>query len=227
MAKHLDLEEQEQLDQFKHFWSKYGNFITWVLIAVLGAYAAWNGWQYWQRKSAMESAALFEELDRAAAAQDVAKVQRAWADLQATKAVTVQAQQGALLAARVLYEAGQADAARAALQWLVDKSSDDAYVALARLRLAGLALDAKAPEEALKWLETGIPAAFEALAADRRGDIRLSQGQRDEARNEYRKAYTGLSERDEYRRLVESKLNALGVDTSALKPADSSEGKTP
>ena len=40
MAKHLDLEEQEQLDQIKHFWSKYGNAITWVLIVVLGAFAA-------------------------------------------------------------------------------------------------------------------------------------------------------------------------------------------
>jgi hypothetical protein len=35
MAKHLDLEEQEQLDQLKHFWNQYGNLITWVLIAVL------------------------------------------------------------------------------------------------------------------------------------------------------------------------------------------------
>ena len=36
MAKHLDLEEQEQLDELRHFWKTYGNLITWVLIAVLG-----------------------------------------------------------------------------------------------------------------------------------------------------------------------------------------------
>ena len=45
MAKALDLEEQEQLDQIKHFWKKYGNLISWVLIVVLGSYAAWNGYQ--------------------------------------------------------------------------------------------------------------------------------------------------------------------------------------
>ena len=33
MANQLDLEEQEQLDQIKHFWKQYGNAITWVLIA--------------------------------------------------------------------------------------------------------------------------------------------------------------------------------------------------
>ena len=37
MASHLDLEEQEQLDQLKHFWKQYGNLITWVLVLVLGA----------------------------------------------------------------------------------------------------------------------------------------------------------------------------------------------
>jgi len=40
MANQLDLEEQEQLDQLKHFWSQYGNLITWLLIVVLGSVEA-------------------------------------------------------------------------------------------------------------------------------------------------------------------------------------------
>ena len=40
MASPLDLEEQEQLDEFKHFWNRWGNLISWVLILVLGGYAA-------------------------------------------------------------------------------------------------------------------------------------------------------------------------------------------
>jgi len=36
---HLDLEEQEQLDQLKHFWKQYGNLISWLLIIVLASYA--------------------------------------------------------------------------------------------------------------------------------------------------------------------------------------------
>ena len=32
-----DNEQQEQLEQFKHFWKQYGNLITWVLVLVLGA----------------------------------------------------------------------------------------------------------------------------------------------------------------------------------------------
>ena len=37
MASHLDLEEQEQLDRLKHFWSKYGNLISGALIVVFGS----------------------------------------------------------------------------------------------------------------------------------------------------------------------------------------------
>jgi len=37
MSSHLDLEEQEQLDELKHFWKQYGHVITWILIAVMGA----------------------------------------------------------------------------------------------------------------------------------------------------------------------------------------------
>ena len=74
MAKHLDLEEQEQLDALKHFWNRWGNLITWVLIVALGAYAAWNGWQYWERRQGALSSALYEEIDRSAEAGDVARL---------------------------------------------------------------------------------------------------------------------------------------------------------
>jgi predicted negative regulator of RcsB-dependent stress response len=53
------------------------------------------------------------------------------------------------------------------------------------------------------------------LVADRRGDILMAQGKKAEARTEYEKAYKELDELAEYRRLVEVKLNALGVDPTA------------
>jgi predicted negative regulator of RcsB-dependent stress response len=81
MATNLDLEEQEQLDQLKHFWKKNGNLITWVLIAALAGYAAWNGWNYWQREQSVKAGAMFDELDRAAQAGDADKVTRVFADL--------------------------------------------------------------------------------------------------------------------------------------------------
>lgn len=215
MASHLDLEEQEQLAEIKHFWSKYGNLISGVLIVVFGAIAAWNGWQWWQNRQAAEASALFSEADRAAQAGDLARLQRAFDDLKGNYGGTAYAQQVGLLTGKVLADNGKADGARAALGWVAEKSSDEGYQAVARLRLAGLLADAKAYDDALKQLSAGIPKAFEALAADRRGDILQLQGKKQEARAEYAKALKGLDDTNDYRRLVEVKLAALGGDPTA------------
>jgi predicted negative regulator of RcsB-dependent stress response len=107
MAKHLDLEEQEQLDQLKHFWNQYGNLITWVLIAVFGSVAAWNGWQYWQRTQSVQASALYEEVNRAAQMGDAARLDRSFADMKDKFGGTVFAQQAGLLVAKTLYRKGQ------------------------------------------------------------------------------------------------------------------------
>lgn len=210
MANHLDLEEQEQLDQLKHFWKQYGNAISWFLIAVLGAIAAWNGYQYWQRTQAAQAAAMYDEVEKVSLAGDAAKLDRAFSDMKERFASTTYAQQAALLVAKTQYEAGQTDSAKAALSWVVEKSSDKGYASIARLRLAGILMDAKAFDEALKVLDSGVGESFLALQADRRGDIFLAQGKKAEAKIEYAKAYKAFEERSDYRRLVEVKLNAVG-----------------
>src|SRR6185295_11761420 len=106
MAKHLDLEEQEQLAEIKHFWNEYGNLITWVVIAVFGGIAAWNGWQYWQRTQSVQASAMYEEVERAAQAGDIARVERAFADVKDKFGGTAYAQQAGLLAAKTLIDKG-------------------------------------------------------------------------------------------------------------------------
>lgn len=216
MAKHLDLEEQEQLDQIKHFWAQYGNLITWVLIAVFGSMAAWNGWSYWQRSQAAKAAALYDEIERAAVASDAERMERALSDMKDKFGSTTFAAQSGLLAGKTLFDAGKTDGARAALTWVAEKVSDDAYKAVARLRLVGLDIEAQAFDQALKTLETPVPKPFEPLVADRRGDVFMAQGKTEEAKAQYQMAWRGLSDRAEYRRLVEVKLASLGVSASSL-----------
>ena len=218
MAKHLDLEEQEQIDQIKHFWAQYGNWISWVLIVVFGSFAAWNGWNYWQRTQGVKAAALYDEVDRAVLARDTERLERALADLQSGFGGTTFASQAALLAGKTLFDAGQVDKARAALSWASEKSADPSYKAVARLRLAALDVEAQAFDQALKTLDGSVPKSFEPLVADRRGDVLMAQGKADEARAQYEAAWKALGDRTEYRRLVEVKLAALGVDAASLSP---------
>ena len=219
MANHLDLEEQEQLDQLKHFWKQYGNPITWVLIAVLALFASWNFYNYWQRSQALQAAAMFDEVARVANTGDQAKIDRSFSDMKERFASTAYAQQAGLMVAKQYFTLGNADAAKAALSWVADKSSDKGYQAIAKLRLAGIHVENKAYDDALSVLGSSFPTEFDALVADRKGDIYALLAKRTEAVAEYKKAYKGFEERVEYRRLVEVKLNALGIDPSGRSDA--------
>lgn len=215
MATSLDLQEQEQLDALKAFWKQYGNLITWVTLLALGAFAAWNGWQYWQRQQGLKAGALYEELDRAAVAGDAEKAGRVFADLKQRHPRTTYAAQAGLLAAKVQFDKGQLDAAKASLGWVANEAADDEYRAVARLRLAGLLLDAKQYDAALRELDAAKTESFAALAADRRGDVLAAQGKRDEARRAYEAAWAALDDKLDLKRLVEAKLVALGAPPAA------------
>jgi len=225
MANQLDLEEQEQLDQIKHFWKQYGNAITWVLIAVLAAFASWNFYQYWQRSQANQAAALFDEVERSIQSGDTTKIDRVFADMKDRFGSTTYAQQSGLLVAKQYVVAGKMDSAKSALTWVSEQSSDVGYQALAKLRLAAILMDAKNYDGALNLLNGSFPAGFDALVADRKGDVMLLQGNKAQAVQEYEKALRLFEVRTEYRRLVEVKLNALGVDVQAREQGAVASGK--
>ena len=222
MAKHLDLEEQEQLAELKHFWRQYGNLITWVLIAVFASIAAWTSYQYWERKQGAQAAVMFEEVERAVQSGDAARMERSLVDMKDRFGKSVYAAQAGLLVAKAHYEKGNLPAAKSALEAVVKTAPDEAFAAIAKLRLAGLLLESKAFDEALAALSGSFSKDFAALASDRRGDVFLAQGKKPEAKAEYEKAFKALDERAEYRRLVEVKLNSLGVDPSAATATASS-----
>ena len=225
MANQLDLEEQEQLDQIKHFWKQYGNAITWLVIVVLGGFASWNFYNYWQRSQAQQAATLFDEVDRAVQAADAPRMDRVFGDMKDKFSSTAYAQQAGLLVARQYINLNKPDAAKAALGWVAEKSTDTGYQALARLRLAAIAMESKKFEEAMSLLNSAYPASFEALVADRKGDVFILQGDRVKAVAEYDKAYRLFDPRTEYRRLVEVKLNALGVDVAPQTKVAAVAGK--
>ncbi|CAN7410950.1 MULTISPECIES: YfgM family protein [Acidovorax] len=219
MANHLDLEEQEQLDQLKHFWNTWGTLISSVVIVVAGAAAAWNGYQYWQTRQATQAAALFDAVDVAARSADNVRMEQAFADLKSKYAGTVQAGQAGLTLAKAMQGTGNVEGAKEALMWVAEQSSDEGLKALAKLRLAGVLMDQKNYDEALKQLSSSFAPEFSSVVADRKGDVLMLQDKRQDAIAEYTKAYKGFEDSVEYRRLVEIKLNALGVSLQGVNVA--------
>lgn len=211
MATPLDLQEQEQLDDLKAFWRRYGSPITWVLVLALGAYAGWNGWNWYQREQGFKAGAIYDELERAVQAGDIDRSSRIFDDLKSRHPGTAWAAHGALLLARQQAEKGKADDAVTTLGWAAQASGDEAIRSVAALRLAGVHLDAARHDKALEVLGTVKSKDFEGLVADRRGDVFLAMGRSDDAVKAFQNAWSALPEFLEYRNLIQAKLSALGA----------------
>ena len=216
MASHLDLEEQEQLDQIKSFWAQWGTLITGVVTLVLVCFAAWNGWNYWQQRQATQAAVLFDTFEEASKQGDLALLARSLSDLQDQFPRTTLTAQASLLAAKTYFDKEKFSEAEKPLAWVVDHASDQAYVALASLRLSALAIERKDMAKARSLVEgKTAPAGFQPLFDDRMGDIALIEGKHEEAKTRFTSAYKGMDESTEYRRLIEVKLGTLGVDVAS------------
>ena len=96
------------------------------------------------------------------------------------------------------------------MQWVLDNAREDEQKDVARLRLAGVLLDEKKHDEALKLLDTPRGASFDSLYADMRGDILALLGRRAEARAAYQTALENSDPRSNYRPMIQVKLDTLG-----------------
>lgn len=213
-----NLEEQEQLATLRAWWNRFGNLVTWLLIAVLAAYAGWTGWKSYQRNQANQAAALYQELQKSAESKDLAKTQRAAGDLQSKFPSTNYAPMAALMAAKVAHDANDLAAAKKHLQWAAEQANEAEYSAIAKIRLAGIYLDEKAYDDALRSLSAEFPAQFAGVVADRRGDILMAQRKPADAVAAYRLALEKMDAKNPGRQLVQIKLDSIS-GASAKSPA--------
>jgi predicted negative regulator of RcsB-dependent stress response len=205
-----DLEEQEKLDALKRFWAQWGNMIITGVIAAAVTVAAIQGWTYYKRTQSERASALFAVFEEAVRKTDVAAIRESGGKIIDDFGSTAYGPMAALVLARFNFESGETDTAAAQLQWVIDKARDDDTVALARMRLAGIRLDQKKYDEALKLLDGEHAAALAPLYADLRGDVLVAQGKFDEARSAYRLAIEKSAPAGNYRNVIQIKLDALG-----------------
>jgi predicted negative regulator of RcsB-dependent stress response len=206
-----DLEEQEQLARMKAWWDKYGSLTLGLLSLALATVLGWQAWNWYNNNQAQQARGYYEALEKAAADRSddgLARIQAATSALQQNFGRTDYAARGALIASNALAARGQTEAAREPLDWLAS-SAHPALAPLARLRLAGLLLDQGEYAQALAQLDAP-PEAFEALYADRRGDILMAQGELEQARDAWRQALNRLQPGDALAAVVQLKLDTIG-----------------
>ncbi|WP_310447150.1 tetratricopeptide repeat protein [Thiobacillus sp.] len=205
-----DLDEQEQLDSLKAWWKRWGSV---TLLALAIAVAAAAGWRYWQNRTltqSLEAGSVYQNLTQSLAANDAKAARAAGAMLIDKYQDTAYAPRAALLLAKLNVMGKDLKSAQTQLEWAASNSKEPFVKDLARLRLAGVQLDQKQYDAALKTLGATHSDAYAFRFLDLKGDVLLAQGKPADARAAYQAAFGKMAEDSAYRSIVELKLDALG-----------------
>jgi predicted negative regulator of RcsB-dependent stress response len=207
---YYDLDEQEQLSALKAWWNQWGALMIAGIGLALAAVAAYQGWVWYKRDQATNAAVLYTELTKFAQDGDKKKASERAGVLIEKYPNTGYAPLAALVAARLSFEGGDLPSAKQHLRWVIDKARDEEFKSVARLQLAGILLDEKDFDEALKLLDIKPDASMANLYADLRGDLFMAKGSLAEARSAYQSALEKTDAKSPYRSLIQLKIDSLG-----------------
>ena len=205
-----DLEEQEQLDEFKAWWKKNGSMATNLVLAALVAYSAWQGYNYFQNKKSVEASTLYQTM----LTTDVTKVgeiKAQSAKLMESFDGTPYAGRAAVYAAKANFAANDSKSAKSQLEWAIKNAKESAVKAIASLQLAGILFEEKNYDEANKVLAAITDKGYEGLKANMQGDVLLAQGKQAEAKKAYATALENLDVQGRLHQYTQQKLESLGV----------------
>ena len=205
-----DLEEQEQLDEFKAWWKKNGSMAINLVLAGLVVYAAWQGYHYYQNKKAVEASELYQAL----VVTDInktAEIKTQSAKLMDSFSGTPYAGRAAVFAAKANFSANDDKSAKSQLEWAVKNAKESAVKAIAGLQLASILFEEKNYDEAQKILSNISDKGYEGLKANMQGDVFLAQGKQLEAKKAYENALESLDAQGKLHQYTQQKLESLGV----------------
>ena len=206
----LDLEEQEQVDELKALWKKYGSYITRGVIAFFVLYGLFQGWGYYQTKQSLGASELYQSivvLDEKNTKDILEKSQKLMDDYSGTP----YAGRAAILFAKASYLDGNKDKAKEKLDWATSHAKESATESIALIQLGQILVEEKKYEDALKKVNDVDNEGYLGLSNDLKGDILNAMGKKEDAKKAYQEALKRFGPKDPYAKFTQEKLESLGV----------------
>ncbi len=203
----VNLSEEEQVEALKKWWKENGKSVAAGIIIGLGGVF---GWQYWseQQKTIAEQASMqFEQLTQSVAANAPTAIGQA-ENLIASNQGSAYAVFAALNLAKVKYQQGDINGAKAQLQWVLEHADDPSLQQIARLRQARIILNEGQVEEADALIAQAPLDNYRGEIAELRGDIALKRGDKTAAKTAYNEA---IEYKVSNNALVQMKLDDLAA----------------
>ena len=194
--------EEEQVDKLKKWWDSNGKQIIAGAVLGLAGIFGWNYYVDYQDTQALNARALYLSY-----ASDSANI-GAYDKLIKDHSSSSYADQGTLIMAKYLFDAGNYSLALDAIEPLLSRE-DSVIASTAALRTASLYLELGQHQEALDVLNLENANGFSGLFYNLAGDIYLDLGNSEEARNNYALAIENVTENSSLSQLIQIKLDDL------------------
>ncbi|GAA6131061.1 YfgM family protein [Halopseudomonas sabulinigri] len=189
--------EEEQVEKLKDMWRRHGApLLTGVAIALAGVFG-WQAWNNHQDAQARNASTLYQSMLESVLSSDSeasrARAAELAAQLREEYASTRYADYAALMQARLAVEAKDFPVAEKSLRDVIDSSKNSTLQEVARQRLARVLGQEQRAEEALELFSAPVEGTeLRATREEIRGDLLLSLGRGDEARDAYKAAQEAL-----------------------------------
>ena len=194
--------EEEQVDKIKKWWDANGKQIIAGAVLGLAGVFGWNYYVDYQDSQALNARSLY--LSYASDSANVGAYDKLIKDYSSSS----YADQGTLLMAKYLFDAGNYSLALDALKPLTTRKNS-VIASTAILRSASLHLELGQHDEALSVLNIENVEGFSGLFYNLAADVFLDLGNIEEAKKNYTLAIDNITENSSLTQLIQIKLDDL------------------
>ena len=216
----LNSDDQEQLETLKNWWKNNGKALVLGGVLALVGFGGFQGYTSYQQSQAETASGLYSELSQLLVNPQSNQLS-AEAKLSASELIkrltedfsgSIYADYAHLFAARLAVEEDQLSQAKTHLEAALSNTKVESLGLIARLRLARILTAEDKTQEALKLLNVASAGSFTAEFETLKGDLFISQGETELARQAYQKALDANQARGDNPPLLELKLDNLPGD---------------
>ena len=208
--------EEEQLDNIKKWWKRYGNIVTVILSLILLCIAGYRYMHWHQDKLTQQSSITYEHMMVALSNQNIKSVRSYANELIKDYGNTVYSDVAHMTLAKVYVSKNKLDQAKEELSVVAKKGNMLALKQIAKIRIARILAAEKAYANALNELATIDDQTYMPVINELKGDIYSATGKYQEAIASYRLAIDEVKTNGMGNLFLEMKTNELAMKTQSM-----------
>lgn len=209
------MSEEEQIQQIKLWWKKYGNMISIAISIVLLSIAGFRYWNWHKNSIAQQASGIYERMMVAYADKDYKQVQSNSQRLIDDFNNTIYADVAHLTLAKVAVGKSKYKLAKNSLNAIISDSKSQLMIDVARIRLARILIFEKSYSQALEIVNKIKDKSMLAMANEIKGDISFAENNREKAVEFYNTAIQEAEKNGAGSLFLEMKAKQIAVKNNS------------